>query len=315
MSIYISGSLAYDRIMTFPGKFKDHILPEKLHILNVSFMVERMEEKRGGCAGNIAYTLALLGEKPLILGCVGRDFGPYADFLQDMGLPLDGVRTCEDLFTALCYITTDLQSNQITGFYPGAMTRPCEYAFPHVDAGQDLAIVSPGNLDDMRALPRYFREKKVRYIYDPGQQLPVLTGDELLDAISGSFALTSNDYELDMICKATDKTKAEILALTQWVITTYGEKGSSVTGPEGRTDIGVAEPARVTDPTGAGDAHRAGLLKGLTLGLSVAEAAKVGAACASFAIEEYGTQLHSFTPQSFMQRYTAAFGALSRDLW
>lgn len=315
MSIYISGSLAYDRIMTFPGKFKDHILPEKLHILNVSFMVERMEEKRGGCAGNIAYTMALLGEQPVVLGSVGRDFGPYAEFMAGMGLPLEGLRREEDLFTALCYITTDLQSNQITGFYPGAMTLPCQYGFPKLDAATDFAIVSPGNLDDMRSLPRYFREKGVRYIYDPGQQLPVLTGDELLDALTGSFALTSNDYELDMICKATGRSKAEIQERTQWVITTYGEKGSSVTGAAGRTDIAVATPTRVVDPTGAGDAHRGGLLKGLALGMDVAEAAKVGATCASFAIEEYGTQIHTFDKDSFTARHEAAFGKLSKSLW
>lgn len=315
MSIYVSGSLAYDRIMTFPGKFKDHILPDKLHILNVSFMVERMEEKRGGCAGNIAYTMALLGEHPLVLGSVGRDFGPYAEFMKSMGLSLDGLRHHDELFTALCYITTDLQSNQITGFYPGAMTLPCQYKFPAVNPVTDLAIVSPGNLDDMRAMPRYFREKGVRYVYDPGQQLPVLTGEELLDAIEGSFALTSNDYELDMICKATGRDRAEIQALTQWTITTLGEQGSSVVGKGQRTDIGVATPTRVMDPTGAGDAHRAGLLKGLSLGMEVVEAAKVGATCASFAIEEYGTQLHTFDEASFVARHEAAFGKLSKPLW
>lgn len=315
MSIYISGSVAYDRIMTFPGKFQDHILPDKLHILNVSFMVERMEEKRGGCAGNIAYTMALLGEKPLVLGAVGRDFGPYAEFMTSMGLPLDGLRCDEELFTALCYITTDLQSNQITGFYPGAMTLPCQYGFPQLDVAADIAIVSPGNLDDMRSMPRYFREKGVRYIYDPGQQLPVLTGAELLDAINGSFALTSNDYELDMICKATGKSRDEIQKLTQWTITTLGEQGSTVSSIRGRTDLGVATPTRVVDPTGAGDAHRAGLLKGLSLGMDVVEAAKVGATCASFAIEEYGTQLHTFDHTSFVARHEAAFGSLSKPLW
>lgn len=315
MSIYISGSLAFDRIMTFPGNFKDHILLDKLHILNVSFMVERMEEKRGGCAGNIAYTLALLGEQPLVLGSVGRDFGSYAEFMAGMGLPLDGLRREEELFTALCYITTDMQSNQITGFYPGAMTLPCEYSFPHLDKNTDIAIVSPGNLDDMRGMPRFFREKGVRYIYDPGQQLPVLTGEELLDAINGSFALTSNDYELDMICKATGRSRAEIQERTQWTVTTYGEKGSSVTGPAGRTDMGVAAPARMVDPTGAGDAHRGGLLKGLALGMDVPEAARVGAVCASYAIEEYGTQLHTFDKTGFMARYEAAFGKLSKSLW
>lgn len=309
MSIYISGSVAYDRIMTFPGKFQDHILPEKLHIINVSFMVERMEEKRGGCAGNIAYTLALLGEQPLILAAVGKDFTDYAAFLTGMGLPLEGIRQEKDQFTALCYITTDLHSNQITGFYPGAMTLPSNYSFPHLAPAEDIAIVSPGNLDDMRSLPRYYRDHGVRYIYDPGQQLPVLSGDELLDAISGSFALTTNDYELNMICKATGKTKAEIQSRTQWLITTYGEKGSSVSG-QNLTTISAVQPARVVDPTGAGDAHRAGILKGLKAGLTMPEAVCLGSTCASFVLEEYGTQQHTFDKAAFRTRHESVFGPL-----
>lgn len=307
MSIYISGSMAYDRIMTFPGKFQDHILPEKLHILNVSFMVERMEEKRGGCAGNIAYNLALLDEHPIILAAAGHDFADYADFLTGLGLPLEGIRRVQDMFTATCNITTDLQSNQITGFHPGAMTLPCGYTFPQLNAAKDIAIVSPGNLDDMRALPKFFREKKVPYIYDPGQQLPVLSGDELLDGITGSFAMTTNDYELNLICNKTGKTKAELQSRTQWLVTTYGEKGSTVSGTD-RTTIPVVPPLKVTDPTGAGDAHRAGLIKGLRLGLSMPEAACLASTCASFAVEEYGTQAHSFSKESFLARHKGTFG-------
>lgn len=306
MSIYISGSMAYDRIMTFPGKFQDHILPEKLHILNVSFMVERMEEKRGGCAGNIAYNLALLDEHPIILAATGHDFTDYADFLTTLGLPLEGIRRVKDMFTATCNITTDLQSNQITGFHPGAMTLPCGYTFPNINAATDIAIVSPGNLDDMRALPQFYREKNLPYIYDPGQQLPVLSGDELLDGISGSFAMTTNDYELNLICNKTGKTKAELQSRTQWLITTYGEKGSMVSGAE-LTTIPAVPPLKVTDPTGAGDAHRAGLIKGLRMGLSMSESACLASTCASFAVEEYGTQAHSFTKESFLTRHKATF--------
>ena len=309
MSIYISGSLAYDRIMTFPGHFRDHIIPEKLHIINISFMVERMEEKRGGCAGNIAYTLALLGEKPKILASVGKDFGPYEDFLAGLDLPLDGLRRDAELFTALSYVTTDLQGNQITGFYPGAMTLPCEYAFPCVQPQTDIALVSPGNLDDMRALPRYYRQQGVRYIYDPGQQIPVLTGEELLDAVAGSFVLAANDYELDMICKAAGKTKAELQQLTRWIVTTYGAAGCSVSG-ETHTDVPAVPPLRLADPTGAGDAHRAGILKGLKAGLSIQDAVRVGSTCASFAIEEYGAQMHAFDARSFLERHEAAFGKI-----
>ena len=210
MSIYVSGSLAFDRIMTFPGNFQDHILMDKLHMINVSFMVDGMDERRGGCAGNIAYSLALLDEKPVIVAAAGRDFVPYAEALNTLGLPLDGIRRDADIFTALCYITTDMNSNQITGFYPGAMTLPAQYSFPDLDPDTDIAIVSPGNVEDMRRLPAFYKENGVPYIYDPGQQLPVLSGADLLSAIEGSLACITNDYELNMICKATGKSEDEV---------------------------------------------------------------------------------------------------------
>ncbi|MDD6180659.1 MAG: carbohydrate kinase family protein [Desulfovibrionaceae bacterium] len=309
MAIYVSGSLAYDRIMTFPGNFQDHILMDKLHMINVSFMVDRMEEKRGGCAGNIAYALALLGEKPHILSSVGRDFDSYARHLEGLGLPLDGLRRDEELFTALCYITTDLKSNQITGFYPGAMSLPCGYTFPDLNPAEDIAIVSPGNMDDMRSLPRFYREHGVRYIFDPGQQLPVFTGEELLDAITGSYAVITNDYELSMVCKATGKTRADIASRTEWLITTLGEHGCQLAGKVNQTFPAV--PCRgVVDPTGAGDAHRGGLLKGLVCGMDMPDAVCMGATAASFAIEQYGTQEYTYDAAGFKARYEAAYGTL-----
>ena len=178
MSIYVAGSLAFDRIMSFNGAFADHILADKLHILNVSFLIDGLVEKRGGCAGNIAYTLALMGEKPLILATAGKNFSEYGAFLESKGISLEGVRVMKDEFTASCTLITDKNNNQINGFHPAAMGFPCEYAFPHPDASADWGIVSPGNLDDMKALPRLFREKGIRYIYDPGQQIPALSGDD-----------------------------------------------------------------------------------------------------------------------------------------
>ena len=225
MSIYVAGSLAFDRIMSFNGAFADHILADKLHILNVSFLIDGLVEKRGGCAGNIAYTLALMGEKPLILATAGKNFSEYGTFLESKGISLEGVRVMKDEFTASCTLITDKNNNQINGFHPAAMGFPCEYAFPHPDASADWGIVSPGNLDDMKALPRLFREKGIRYIYDPGQQIPALSGDDLLDAITGSALLVTNDYELEMISKATQRTRAELRALTGGVITTLGERG------------------------------------------------------------------------------------------
>lgn len=315
MAIYVSGSLAFDRIMTFPGNFQDHILMDKLHMINVSFMVDGMDERRGGCAGNIAYSLGLLGEKPVIVAAAGRDFTPYAMALDKLGLPLSGIRRDEEVFTALCYITTDLNSNQITGFYPGAMSLPADYSFPDLDADADMAIVSPGNVEDMRRLPAFYRQKGVPYIYDPGQQLPVLSGDDLLAAIEGSFACITNDYELNMICKATGKSEDELLGRTLWLVTTLGAQGALVRGADGsEARIPPVPPLQVADPTGAGDAHRAGLLKGLIHGLSMPEAAKLGSVSASFALEKMGTQQHSYTPAQFRERYEAAFGPLPQGL-
>ena len=297
---------AFDRIMSFNGAFADHILADKLHILNVSFLIDGLVEKRGGCAGNIAYTLALMGEKPLILATAGKNFSEYGAFLESKGISLEGVRVMKDEFTASCTLITDKNNNQINGFHPAAMGFPCEYAFPHPDASADWGIVSPGNLDDMKALPRLFREKGIRYIYDPGQQIPALSGDDLLDAITGSALLVTNDYELEMISKATQRTRAELRALTGGVITTLGEQGSVIDNGE-RGSVGIAAPKTVADPTGAGDSFRSGLLKGLLHGLDVPASARLGATCASYCIEHQGTQEHVFTYEEFAARHRAAF--------
>lgn len=306
MSIYVAGSLAYDRIMTFPGSFADCILPDKLHMLNVSFLIDRLVEKRGGCAGNIAYTLALMEEHPLILATVGKNFSDYAAYLHNLGLPLDGIRTIADEYTAGCTLITDRDNNQINGFHPAAMNFPCQYTFSNVDPATDWGIVSPGNLEDMQSLPQVFREKRISYIYDPGQQIPALSASALLDAINGSALLVTNDYELEMIAKKTGRTRAELRALTGCIITTLGEKGSVV--DQGHIEeIGIALPSTVADPTGAGDAYRSGLLKGLTNGLDISASARLAATCASFCIEYHGTQEHTFTYASFAARHRAAF--------
>ncbi len=317
MSIYVSGSVAFDRIMTFQGKFTDSIIHDKVHKMSISFMVDRMEEKFGGCAGNIAYGLALLQEAPdtLLLSCVGRDFAAYAEHLKSLHLSLDGITEDDELFTALCYITTDLENNQITGFYPGAMTLPSRYGFSKLNSEKDISIISPGNLNDMRALPEYFKNNNIRYIYDPGQQLPVLTADDLLSGIDGAFVLVTNDYELDMLCKKTGKSEAEIQAMCTWCITTLGEKGAHIVGDNTSYDIAAVPVTTIADPTGAGDAHRSGLIKGLYNGYQILEAAQIAATSASFAIEHYGTQVHSFTPSEFMQRYEGTYGKLSKALF
>lgn len=315
MSIYVSGSLAFDRIMNFHGNFQDHVLMDKLHMLNISFMVDDMIERRGGCAGNIAYTLALLGEKPIILGCGGRDFDSYAEHLQEVGLSVEGIRRDPELFTALCYITTDLSGNQITGFYPGAMTKPCDYTFAN-PGKKDLAIVSPGNMEDMQSLPKLYREHNVRYIFDPGQQLPIFTKDMLNTAIDGAFAYVCNDYELGMTAKLLElEREDDLLNQVEWLITTLGAQGCRVRGRDGTDKIIAPVPCEhVADPTGAGDSHRSGLLFGLSHGLSVVESAKFGSVTASYCIACQGTQEHHFTKEDFVQRYKSVFGEMPISL-
>ncbi|SNS27304.1 adenosine kinase [Humidesulfovibrio mexicanus] len=308
MQLYVSGSVALDRIMNFPGKFSDHILPDKIHILNVCFLVDGLCEFFGGTAGNIAYNLALLGEKPLILGCAGRDFAPYAERLRGLGLPLDGIRSVESQFTAGAYITTDQADNQITGFNPGAMREPCGYRFPDRHDGSVMGIVSPGNVQDMVELPAYFKKAGIPYIFDPGQQITALTGEQMAQAIEGSFALCTNDYELELVIKATGLSRAELLKRTGALVTTLGEEGSLIAQGAQETRVPVVKVDKALDPTGAGDAYRAGLLKGLCLGEPLAKAAELGSVCAAFCVASKGTQEHRFSMEDFNASLSAHFG-------
>jgi len=308
MQLYVSGSLALDRIMNFPGKFADHILPDKIHILNVCFLVDGLNEYFGGTAGNIAYNLSLMGEKPIILGCAGRDFAPYAERLKGLGLSLSGIRTVESQFTAGAYITTDETDNQITGFNPGAMRERCGYKFPEKHDGPVMAIISPGNVQDMVELPAYFKKACIPYIFDPGQQITALTGEQMASAIDGSFALCTNDYELELVVKATGLSRAELLKRTGALVTTLGEHGSLIAEGSRETKVSLVKVDKALDPTGAGDAYRAGLLKGLCLGKPLAEAAELGSVCAAFCVAQKGTQEHSFTMAQFNEKLTAVFG-------
>ncbi|MEJ2695668.1 MAG: carbohydrate kinase family protein [Candidatus Sulfobium sp.] len=310
MNIYISGSLAYDRIMDFPGKFSDHIMPDKIHILNVCFTVNGMVEKFGGTAGNIAYSLSLLEEKPLVLATIGKDYQAYFDWLKKNNIPTGGIKIIEEEFTAGAYITTDLSDNQITGFNPGAMKRRSEHRFNDAGPGDSIGLIAPGNLDDMAEYAKEYRKRGIPFICDPGQSLTAWDGTALRDWLSGSLMLISNDYELDLIMKMTGLDKKGLLGLTKTLITTLGEKGSLISTADADERIGVARALNVVDPTGAGDAYRGGLLKGLVSGSDIRTAAQMGAAAASYAVEKYGTQEHFFTYQEFLGRYTGSFGAL-----
>ncbi|WP_320169467.1 carbohydrate kinase family protein [Maridesulfovibrio sp.] len=310
MKILVSGSLAYDRIMSFPGSFADHILPDKIHMLNVCFLVDGLDERFGGTAGNIAYALSMLNEAPVILGTAGKDFEGYEKWLDGHGITREGIKSVDSEFTAGAYITTDKSDNQITGFNPGAMKYSCGYDFSDIKADDTLAIVSPGNLDDMQNFPAVYREKGVPFIYDPGQNIPAFSGEQLLDMISGCKILVSNDYELEMIMKSTGKTRDELMEICDSIIVTLGENGCLVVEKDGETAVPAAKAKEVKDPTGAGDAFRSGLIKGLCMGKSLAESARVGAVSAVYCVEQLGTQEHSYTEEEFWVRYEENFGKI-----
>ncbi len=308
MNIIVSGSLAYDRIMDFPDYFSDHILPEKLHVLNISFTVNGMVERLGGTAGNIAYALSLLGEKPIILATVGHDYHRYFESLTKKNIASDSIKIIEEEFTASAYITTDRADNQITGFNPGAMKYPSCFDFDRVNPQESIVIIAPGNLEDMIDYPRSCKSRGIDYIFDPGQSLPMWNAQELIRSIDGSRILISNDYELELVISKTGLNRKKLLKKTRIIITTLGEMGSRVCTPDREVDIPAAKAKEVLDPTGAGDAYRAGLIKGLTEGRGIEQCAVMGSVCASFAVECYGTQEYHFSLQEFRERLDKCSG-------
>jgi adenosine kinase len=308
MTIIVSGSLAYDRIMDFPGHFSDHILPEKIHVLNVCFQVNGMKERFGGTAGNIAYALTLMGEKPWISATIGRDYHRYFDWMAQNGISTEKIKIIEDEFTASAYITTDKSDNQITGFHPGAMKHSSSLDFDRLDSKGTLMIVSPGNLEDMINYPRLCKQKGIDYIFDPGQSLPMLDAKDLVQAIEGCRILISNDYELDLMMSKTGLNREALLRRARAIIVTLGESGSQVITPAGEIRIPAVKPNRVEDPTGAGDAYRGGLISGLVRGREIEESARMGSVCASFAVECYGTQEYRFTLEEFNERLQGRVG-------
>ena len=302
MNIFVSGSLAYDRIMNFPGRFSDHIMPDKIHNLNVSFNVDSLVERPGGTAGNISYCLVLLGEQPHTLATIGYDYSRYFEWMEKNSVPKSGIKVIDEQPTAGAYITTDMGDNQITGFHSGAMLFTSDFDFSSYKPEESIGILAPGNLDDMINYSRIYKEKGIRYIFDPGQSLPIWTGDGLKECIDGADILIANDYEMGLITNTTGLDMAALGKLAKSVITTKGEDGSLITTGGTSITIPVVKPNQVSDPTGAGDSYRGGLIKGLIEGKQLAEAALMGSVCASFAIEVQGTQGYNFTSAEFQQR-------------
>jgi adenosine kinase len=308
--IAVTGSVAYDHIMNFPGQFKDHILADKLHVLNVSFLVQDLKRLRGGCAANIAYALKLHGLSPALVAAVGSDFEEYRCWLDEQGIDLTSTRIYGDVLTASCFITTDGQNNQITGFYPGAMGRAAEVSLSDL-AGEKpiLATISPNAPDAMKAYPQQCRDLGIPFLYDPGQQVIALSADELRDGLTGAKMVVANDYEQAVISDKTGLDPAGLLELCETLVVTLGEKGSRIY-PRGEdpVDVPVAPVKGVVDPTGAGDAYRGGLVKGLVSGADWETCGRLGALTASYCVEVRGTSNYSFDKASFGQRFEEAFG-------
>lgn len=304
-NIFISGSLAYDRIMNFPESFSDHILPDKIHSLNVCFQVDGVTENYGGTAGNIAYALKLMGKNSTITGTIGSDHHKYFEWLDKQSISREEIKVIPEELTAGAYITTDKSNNQITGFNPGAMKYSSELDINGLDPKETIFLVSPGNLEDMINYPKLCKQKNIDYIFDPGQALPVLQAQDLIDVITGSKLLIVNDYEFNLIMDKTGLTKEELLSLPESTIITLGEAGSELYKQSGKLTIPSFKAAQVVDPTGAGDAYRGGLLSGLINGSTMEDSAILGSICASFAVECNGTQVYSFTPEEFENRKRA----------
>lgn len=303
MSVLISGSLAYDRILNFEGKFADHILPDKIHSLNVSFFSPEMEESFGGTAGNIAYNLKLLDEPPVILARAGNDFIDYKNWLEKNRISTESIQTDAELKTAVATILTDEANNQIAAFYPGAMLEA--YSLP-ITEGR-FGIVAAGNPEDMKKMPVLFKERHIPYIYDPAQGIPILSGDDLKAGMAGAEIVISNDYELSLIKEKTGWDESEILKHAKILVTTLGEKGSRIISHTGTITVAPAEAESAEDPTGAGDAYRAGFIAGYLRELPLKTCGQLGGIVACYTVERHGTQTHRFTLAELRERYNSNF--------
>jgi len=308
MSTLICGSIAYDTIMVFGDRFKNHILPEQLHILNVAFLVPDMRREFGGCAGNIAYTLKLLGGEPLIMATVGDDYQPYDYRLQKLHLVQRHIRRIPDTFTAQAFITTDLDDNQITAFHPGAMNHSHAN---HVDeaTGVTLGIVAPDGREGMLQHAREFQSAGIPFLFDPGQGLPMFNGTELTAFVNQASYVAVNDYEGQMLQDRTGMKLEDLARKVKALVVTLGARGSIIMTDGRRIEIPPVTAERVVDPTGCGDAYRAGLLHGIAAGLDWPVTGRLASLLGSIKIAQRGGQNHRFTRDEIAQRYQDAFGA------
>jgi adenosine kinase len=309
MSTVVTGSIAFDYLMSFPGKFTEHFLPEHMNRVSLSFLVDSMDKRRGGCAPNIAYTLALLGERPRLMGTAGQDFDDYRRWLEAAGVDTSLVKQVGDKFTASFFCSTDVDSNQIASFYTGAMANAGELSFRDAD-GCTMAIISPNDPQAMLQYAQECRTLGIPYIWDPGQQCARMGGDELAEGLRGSAITICNDYEFELLRQKTGLDEDAVLAKTDALIVTRGEQGCTVR--DGRRDASVpaVAPHRIVDPTGVGDAFRGGLLKGLAMHAPLEVSCRLGSVAATYALEHLGGQSHAYTWDEFRARYERHFGTL-----
>jgi adenosine kinase len=310
MKLIVTGSIAYDYLMSFPGKFTEHFLAEHMQRVSLSFLVDSMDKRRGGCAPNIAYTLALLGERPYLMASAGQDFGEYAEWLRAAGVDTSLVKQVPDKFTASFFCSTDTENNQIASFYTGAMANAAELSFRTIkDPG--LAIISPNDPGAMVQYAEECRTLRIPYIFDHGQQVARMSGDELREGIVGADVVICNDYEFELTREKTGLGEAEVLAAARVLIITRGEHGCSVYEKDSRIDVQAVPPHRIVDPTGVGDAFRGGFMKGMAIGAPLRVSAQIGSVAATYALEHLGGQSHSYTVDEFRSRYEQHFGLLA----
>jgi adenosine kinase len=308
LDIVVTGSIAYDYLMRFPGRFVEYLIPEQLHQISVSFLVDDMTKHWGGIAANIAYSVGLLGLRPKLMGTVGRDFGDYREWLDKAGVDTSTVRQIDDVFTASFFVNTDLDNNQIASFYTGAMAYARDYSLVNAcDAKTELVMISPNDPQAMINLANECRTHNIPFIYDPSQQVPRLSGDELREGMRGAYAMIVNAYEAEIISKKTGQSLDDLKKAIEILVITQGARGSHIYNHGELIDVPVFPVNAIKEPTGTGDGYRAGLIRGIASGWPLKLAGEVGALVAAYVLEQVGTQNHHFTLPEFVARFRTHF--------
>ena len=314
--VVCTGSIAYDYILTFKGRFKDHILLDKTHILNLSFLVDDLQKRRGGVAGNYAYNLSLLGHPAAVLATAGADAAEYRDWLEGHGVDCRGLRLLDGHISATGFTTTDMDDNQLTGYYGGAMWKAAMLGLDDGPPEIDAVIIGPNDPGAMKRLVAECRDRGVPFVFDPAHQLPMMDGADVTDSTNGAWIVIGNDYELELIQERTRRDTKGLLELAEIVVTTLGRHGSRITTRDGSVEVPAAPAQREADPTGAGDAYRAGIVAGLLRGLDLREAGCVASLAATYAVEHVGTIEHAYSREEFCMRHRESFGfEVSDRLW